>query len=142
MISITKVVIRCDKQWNPQTVEWREATAQMNKTPDTMNMDLGQNILEKSLLIYLWGKGQLSLHPTCPEKDAQISPYAHSYLQNCIKTEKIPDHVHLHSSFFYIKLIHLFLEDLFIPLHLSLPGRPKTPYFHGFNEKTFGQANQ
>jgi len=43
-----------------------------------MKMDLGQNILEKSLLIY----------PTCPEKDAQISPYAHSYLQNCIKTEK------------------------------------------------------
>ena len=36
----------------PQTVEWREATAQMNKTPDTMNMDLGQNILEKSLLIF------------------------------------------------------------------------------------------
>ena len=36
----------------PQTVEWGEATAQMNKTPDTMNMDLGQNILEKSLLIF------------------------------------------------------------------------------------------
>ena len=36
----------------PQTVEWGEATAQMNKTPDTMKMDLGQNILEKSLLIF------------------------------------------------------------------------------------------
>ena len=36
----------------PQTVEWREATAQMNKTSDTMKMDLGQNILEKSLLIF------------------------------------------------------------------------------------------
>ena len=29
---------------------WREATAQMKKTPDTMNIDLGQNMIEKSLL--------------------------------------------------------------------------------------------
>ena len=29
-----------------------EATAQMNKTPDTMNIDLGQIFLEKSLLIF------------------------------------------------------------------------------------------
>ena len=51
MISMTKVVIS-NEILNPQTVEWREATAQMNKTPDTMKMDLGQNILEKSLLIF------------------------------------------------------------------------------------------
>ena len=28
-----------------KSLEWREATAQMNKTPNTMKMDLGQNIL-------------------------------------------------------------------------------------------------
>ena len=33
-------------------MEWREATAQMNKTPDATKMDLGQNFLEKSLLIF------------------------------------------------------------------------------------------
>ena len=50
MISRTDVVISNEILKFP-TVEWREATARMNKTPDTMKMDLGQNILEKSLLI-------------------------------------------------------------------------------------------
>ena len=36
---------------------------------------------------FVRGKGQLSLHPTCPEKQAQIFPYARSYSQNCIKLE-------------------------------------------------------
>ena len=31
-----------------KSLEWREATAQMNKTPNTMKMDLGQNILENA----------------------------------------------------------------------------------------------
>ena len=64
-------------------MKFPNATAQMNKTPDTMKMDLGQNILEKSLLIF---------------SEAKAS--AHSYLQNCIKPQKIPTHFHLHSSFF------------------------------------------
>ena len=69
MISITKVVIRM-KSWIPQTVEWREATAQMNKTPDTMKMDLGQNILEISPLIFFeakasWVYTRLA-HKKCP----------------------------------------------------------------------------
>ena len=46
----------------PQTVEWGEATAQMNKTPDTMNMDLGQNILEKSLLIFSEARASWASH--------------------------------------------------------------------------------
>ena len=55
MISVTKVVISNEILKFP-TVEWREATAQMNKTPDTMKMDLGPNILEKSLLIFCEAK--------------------------------------------------------------------------------------
>ena len=66
---MTKVVIS-NEILNPQTVEWREATAQMNKTPDTMKMDLGQNILEKSLLIFSeakasWVYTRLA-HKKCP----------------------------------------------------------------------------
>ena len=35
-------------------MEWREPTPQMNKTPDTINMDLGQNILEKSPMLIFY----------------------------------------------------------------------------------------
>ena len=42
----------------------------MNKTPDTMNMDLGQSYWK--IIDFPWGKGKL-IFPTCPEKDAQIS---------------------------------------------------------------------
>ena len=44
-----------------KSLEWREATVQMNKTPDTMKMDLGQNIIQKITADFLWGKGQLSM---------------------------------------------------------------------------------
>ena len=37
-------------------MEWREATTQMNKTPNTMKMDLGQNILEISPLSFFEAK--------------------------------------------------------------------------------------
>ena len=36
----------------------------------------GAKYYRKITANFLWGKGRLSLHPTCPEKDAQICPYA------------------------------------------------------------------
>ena len=81
MISRTEVVY--NKQWNPQTVEWREATAQMNKTPDTMKMDLRQNILEKSLLIFSEAKASwvCTLLPTKLHQTAKnLESFSSSFL--------------------------------------------------------------
>ena len=74
-------------------------TTQMNKTPDTI--DLGQNNLGKSL------QRSVEFTPDLPHKKMpQISFYAHSYLQNSNKIasnfNKICEHVHRRSSFFYI----------------------------------------
>ena len=67
-------------------MEWREATAQMNKTPDTINMDLGQNILEKSLLIFSEAKASWVYTRLSQKKmpKSHRMPDAHSYPQSCI----------------------------------------------------------
>ena len=81
-------------------------------------------ILEKSL-IFSEGKAWVSqlAQKRCPNL------HAHSYCIKIDKIEKIRDHFHLH-SFFYIKIIYLYL---------SLPGYSRMPYFQGFNEKPLGK---
>jgi len=79
----------------------------------------------------------VELQLNCPEKDAQISPYAHSYPQNCTVSKlKNHDDFHLRSSIFSKKHVYSFL---FIPLHLSLPGCTKRLYFRGHNDKPVGK---
>ena len=82
MISITKVVISNE-------IPGVEGSHSPNEQDPKYNEDgFRAKYSRKITADFLWGKGQLSLHPTCPEKDAQITPYAHSYLQSCIRLEK------------------------------------------------------
>ena len=94
--------------------------------------DLGQNIIEKFSL----RQRPVEFTPDLPEKDDQISPYAHSYLQNCIKLEK---KISFPSSFLIHINIFSFFSFLCNPFHLSLPGYSKMPYFQGFNDKLVGK---
>ena len=101
-------------------MEWREATAQTNKAPDTIKMDLGQNILEKSLLIFSEAKASWVYTRFAQKKipKSHRMPYAHSYPQNCIKKKLwwfsssflYLLHKNIYISFFSFLFIFLFLD--------------------------------
>ena len=91
MISITKVVISNEILNSPNCGV--EGSHSPNEQDLRHNEDgFRAKYSRKITADFLWGKGQLSLHLTFPEKDAQTSPYARSYPQNCIKIEKISNH--------------------------------------------------
>ena len=87
-----------------------------------MNMDLGQNILKNHVTAdFLWGKGQLSLKQRPVEFTPDLPRKRCPNLPVC--------------TLLSTKLHPTWKNLLFIPLHLSLPGCPKTPYFQGHNDK-------
>ena len=111
MISITKGVISNEILNSPNCgVEGSHSPNEQD--PRCNENGFRAKFSRKITADFLWGKGQLSLHPTCPEKDDQISPYAQSYLQSCIQLEKISNHILLKIciSFFSFLFIFLFLD--------------------------------
>jgi len=110
-----------------------EATAQMNKTPDTMKIDLGQNNLQKSLLLFSEAKASRVYtrlaHKKCPNLTVcTLVPYLQSY----IKLEKISI-IFVFVPLFSIFILISFFSFLFIFLFLDANSALLS---------TFGQANQ
>ena len=103
MISKTKVVIsnEISKLWSggkPQPI-W-------NKTPDTMKMDLGQNILEKSLLMFSEAKA--------------------SWVYTRLAQKKMPKSSRMHTLTF--KVASKLKKSLIIFIFIPLSSKPSSLY--------------
>ena len=141
MISTTKVVISNEILNSPNCGV--EGSHNPNEQDSRYNQyGFRAKYSRKITADFLWGKGQLSLHPTCPEKDAQISPDAVCTLLSAKLHQNWKKLRWFSSSFLYLLHIKICINQfLFIPLHLSLPGCTKMPYFQGFNDKPWASKS-
>ena len=109
-----------------------------------MKMDLGQNNLEKSLLIFSEAKASWVYTRLAHKTMPNLTVCTLLPIHNCIKIEKSPIlfiFIPLSSTYICI-YIYIYLckkKFLFIPLHLSLPGCTKPLYFRGHNDKPVGK---
>ena len=121
MISTTKVVISNEILNSPNCGV--EGSHSPNEQDSRYNQyGFRAKYSRKITADFLWGKGQLSLHPTFPEKDAQISPDAVCTLlsaklhQNWNKLRWFSSsflyllHIKIYISFFSFLFIFLFLD--------------------------------
>ena len=124
MISTTKVVISNEILNSPNCGV--EGSHSPNEQDSRYNQDgFRAKYSRKITADFLWGKGQLSLHPICPEKDPQISPDAVCTLLSA-KLHQKKKLWWFSSSFLYLlhKNIYIsFFSFLFIFLFLDAQNR-------------------